>query len=95
MRWVDAGNGLIRKAFNALTDGASASRTTPRVDLRPAAGGGFELASTDGRRITFDAASRQVRGTLMFDADDHWTLTTPNYTSPTSEPVSMPTTTPT
>jgi bacillolysin len=84
VRWVDAGNGQIRKAFNALTDGdgIGVKNDTKTVDSRPAAGGGFELTSTDGRRITFDAGNRQVRGTLMTDADDHWNLTTPNYTSP-------------
>ena len=84
VRWIDAGNGLVRKAFDAVTegDGIGVKDDTKTVDSQPAAGGGFELVSPDERRATYDAGNRVTRGTLMTDADDHWNFTKPNYTSP-------------
>ena len=84
VRWVDAGNGAIRKAFDALADGdgIGVKNDTKSVDSRPASAGGFELISSDGRRATYDAGNRITRGTIMTDADDHWNFTKPTYTSP-------------
>jgi Zn-dependent metalloprotease len=87
VRWIDAANGAVRKSFNAIAegDGIGVKGDAKSVDSRPA-GGGFELVSADGRRATFDAGNRAVRGTLMFDANDEWDFTKPNYKSPDQRP---------
>jgi bacillolysin len=84
IRWIDATNGAVRKSFDGLADGdgIGVKGDIKSVDSRPASGGGFELVSADGRRATFDAGNRTVRGTLMFDANDLWDFTKPTYTSP-------------
>jgi Zn-dependent metalloprotease len=88
VRWIDASGGAVRKAYDALAsgDGTGVKGDSKSVDSRPAAGGGFELASPDGRRSTFDAGGKQVRGTLMVDADDHWNLIQPSFRSPDQRP---------
>ncbi len=88
VRWIDAGNGAVRKAFDALAegDGTGVKGDVKSVDSRPASGGGFELVAPDGRRATFDAGNKQVRGTLMVDADDHWNLTQSAFRSPDQRP---------
>ena len=88
VRWIDAGNGAVRKAFDALAegDGTGVKGDTKTVDSRPASGGGFELVSPDVRRVTFDAGNKQVRGTIMVDADDHWNLTQSAFHSPDQRP---------
>ena len=84
VRWIDAGNGNVRKSFNAIADGdgIGIKNDEKSVDSRPAANGGFELISADGRRATFDAGGRTVRGLLMLDANDQWDLVKPNYKTP-------------
>lgn len=87
VRWIDAGNGGVRKAFDAVAhgDGMGVKGDAKPVDSRPA-GGGFELVSPDARRATYDAGNRAVQGTLMVDADDHWILTRSGYRSPDQRP---------
>jgi bacillolysin len=88
VRWIDAATGAVRKAFDAIAhgDGVGVKGDAKSVDSRPASGGGFELVSPDGRRATFDAGNRQVRGSLMVDADDQWNLTQPAFRSPDQRP---------
>jgi bacillolysin len=88
VRWIDAGNGAVRNAFDAVAhgDGLGVKGDTKSVDSRPLAGGGFELVSPDGRRATYDAANTQSRGTIMTDADDLWFLTRSSWRSPDQRP---------
>jgi Zn-dependent metalloprotease len=88
VRWIDASSGAVRKAFDALAhgDGTGVKGDVKTVDSRPASGGGFELVSPDARRATFDAGNKQVRGTLMVDADDHWDFTQSAFRSPDQRP---------
>jgi bacillolysin len=88
VRWIDAGNGSVRRAFDALAegDGIGVKGDTKTVDSRVAANGGFELISPDGRRLTYDAGNKAVRGLIMTDADDHWNFTKPNFHSPDQRP---------
>jgi bacillolysin len=87
IRWIDAGNGALRKSFNALAegDGIGVKNDPKSVDSREA-NGGFELVSPDSRRATYDAGNRIARGTLMTDADDQWDFIKSNYLSPDQRP---------
>jgi bacillolysin len=88
VRWIDGTSGAVRKSFDAVAegDGIGVKGDTKSVDSRPASGGGFELISPDGRRATYDAGNRQVRGTIMVDADDHWDFVQSAFRSPDQRP---------
>ena len=82
--WVDAGSGAIRKNIDAAAEGTGVGvkGDTKTVDTRPGSGG-YELATSDDRQETYDAANTgSLPGTLMTDADDVWDRVTANRASP-------------
>jgi hypothetical protein len=59
-----------------------------------AGGPHFDILSTDNRHKTYDARNGTVLVFNATDADDHWTLVTPDRASPGSRPWWTPSTTP-
>lgn len=74
--WVDAESGDVVNAYNGLADGTGIGvlgDTKDLTGLTIAGGGGFQLVSSDGRQITYDALNRnKLPGTLAVDSDDTW-----------------------
>ena len=75
IRWVNAANGNIVKAFDALAHGEGTGvkgDTKTIMTTQNASTGLFELLSADGRQKTFTANNGTSSATVMTDADDVW-----------------------
>ncbi len=89
VRWVNAANGNILKAFSGLTEGqgtgvkgdSKAIDTTrnPSTNL-------FELLSGDGRQKTSSVGNGTTSATLMTDPDDLWNTNNRRFTDPSQAP---------
>ena len=89
IRWVNAGNGNIIKAFDALAHGEGTgvkqdTKTFPTT--QNAQTGRFELRSPDGRYRTFTANNTTKSATLMTDDNDVWDYNTPKMTGTSQAP---------
>jgi bacillolysin len=75
VRWVDAGNGAIFKAFSMLAHqddlGVKGDRKDVDTTFNPTTGL-YELISGDSRQKTLDMLNRTSGGVVMTDADDTW-----------------------
>jgi bacillolysin len=88
VRWIDAANGMVRKAYDALAegDGLGVKGDTKQVDTTPT-DGGFLLRTPDGRQITYDFGNdKKITPVVMFDPDDTWDRTHPTFLSPDQRP---------
>jgi bacillolysin len=87
VRWINAATGGTVKAFNALAhgEGLGVKGDTKQIDTIQD-GGVYVLRSADARQKTYDAGNKQVRGTVMTDADDVWNFTRASWRSPDQRP---------
>jgi bacillolysin len=93
IHWVDAGNGKVLAKLDAIQDdhGTGVKGDTKDLDgqaglgddLTVLADGVWHLISRDGRQHTSDARNTGATSKPpATDADNHWTLVTPDRTSP-------------
>jgi bacillolysin len=88
VRWVNAGNGKVIKAFDSIAhgEGTGVKGDTKTILTTPGSAGGFELRSADGRQITYTADNTTKSATLMTDADDLWNFNTAPMTGKSQAP---------
>jgi Zn-dependent metalloprotease len=78
VRWINAGNGNVVKAFDALAHGRGTGikGDTKTIDTTKNARGQYRLVTSDDRQETYDlqnkAPGADTLGVLMTDADDVW-----------------------
>lgn len=93
VNWVDAGNGKMLAKIDAIEDdhGTGVKGDTKDLDGQPGladdltvlADGTWHLASRDSRQFTSDARNTgSTSKSPATDADNHWTLVTPDRGSP-------------
>lgn len=87
VRWVNADNGNIIKAFNAVAhgEGTGVKGDTKTIDTAKN-GDVYELRSPDGRQRTLDAGNGTTSASLMTDPDDVWNTNRNKMTSPSQAP---------
>lgn len=89
VRWVNAENGAILKAFNALAHGEGTgvkgdSKSFPTTQNTGT--GRFELKSGDGRYVTYSASNTTTSASLMTDDNDVWDYNTNKMTGDSQAP---------
>ncbi len=75
VRWVDAANGMVTKAFDKLArgEGTGVKGDTKQIDTTQSSSSGlFELRSGDDRQLTYDLQNRKLSPVVMTDQDDIW-----------------------
>jgi Zn-dependent metalloprotease len=76
--WVDAESGEFLNSYDGFADGTGIGvlgDTKDLTGLTRFSGGVYQMISSDGRQITYDAGNRnRLPGTLATDADDNWNL---------------------
>jgi bacillolysin len=93
IHWIDAGNGKVLAKINAIQDdhGTGVKGDTKDLDGRASladdltvfSGGIWHLMSRDSRQFTSDGLNTgSTAKAPATDADNHWTLVTPDRTSP-------------
>lgn len=93
IHWIDSGNGKVLAKIDALQDdhGAGVKGDVKDLDggagladdLTVLSGGIWHLRSRDGRQFTSDARNTgSTSKPPATDADNHWTLVTPDRSSP-------------
>ena len=93
IHWIDAGNGKVLAKIDAIENdhGTGVKGDSKDLDgqagladdLTVLSGGIWHLMSRDGRQFTSDARnSGSTSKPPATDADNHWTLVTPDRTSP-------------
>jgi bacillolysin len=91
IRWVNAANGKVIKSFDALAHGDGIGvkgdvKDPLLTSLNPGTGL-YELASADGRQITYTAGNGTgPTVSLMTDADDHWDTNSRNLMGDSQAP---------
>ena len=97
VRWVDAANGAVLKAYDAVTTGDGTGVLDDRKTFETVQNGGvYELRATDGNgakrlgdsaRVTLDGQNRRTAtGPVMTDIDDHWDVAVSGFRSPDQRP---------
>lgn len=87
VRWVNAANGTILNAYNAIAEGTGkgVKGDTKTIDTTKN-GAVYELKSADGRQITYDVGNTTTTASLMTDPDDVWNTNNTKMTSPSQAP---------
>jgi Zn-dependent metalloprotease len=91
--FIDAESGGIVREYDAIADDHATgvkgdSKSTAGITTFHAASGHgasgahWDLTSTDGRQVTYDAKNRTSQLYYVTDADNHWTSVTSNRRSP-------------
>jgi Zn-dependent metalloprotease len=91
--WIDASNGGITNRYNGIETGGGTGVKGDAKDLtgvttlhgssgHGATGSHYDLSSSDGRQITYDARNRTSLLYYVTDSDDVWDLVTSDRTSP-------------
>ncbi len=87
VRWVNAANGNIIKAFNAVAHGEGTGVKGDTKTIETTKNGNvYELRSPDGRQRTLDAGNGTTSASLMTDPDDVWNTNKKKMTSPSQAP---------
>ena len=89
VRWVNAGNGGILKAFDAVAhgEGTGVKGDTKTVDTTlNATTGLFDLFSADGRQKTYSANNTTTGVAVMTDDNDVWNSNNPKMTGSSQAP---------
>ncbi|RYU13025.1 M4 family metallopeptidase [Nocardioides iriomotensis] len=87
VRWVNAANGEILNAYNAIAEGTGkgVKGDTKTIDTTQN-GAAYELKSADGRQVTYDVGNTTTTASLMTDPDDTWDTNNTKMTSPSQAP---------
>jgi bacillolysin len=88
VRWVNAENGNILKAYDAVAhgEGVGVKGDSKSIDTTQGESGAFQLISSDARQRTFDAGNGTSSASLMTDPDDVWDTNNTKMTSPSQAP---------
>ena len=89
VRWVNAANGQIIKAFNAIAEGHGPGvkgDDKTFATTQNASTGRYELKSPDGRYVTYSADNGTSSATLMTDDNDVWDLNKAKLVAPSQAP---------
>ncbi|QNN53446.1 M4 family metallopeptidase [Nocardioides mesophilus] len=89
VRWVNAGNGKVIKAFDAIAHGEGTGvkgDTKTILTSQDAGTGRFALKSADGRQATYTAANTTKSATLMTDDNDLWDYNLPKMIGDSQAP---------
>ncbi len=87
VRWVNADNGKVIKAFDAIAHGEGTGvKGDTKTILTTPANGVFRLISPDNRQATYTADNGTTSATMMTDADDLWNFNIPKMTGKSQAP---------
>lgn len=93
VHWIDAFSGAVIRDYDAIADGSGTGVKGDSKDMtglttfeavagHGAPGAHYDLTSSDGRQVTFDARNRQALLYYAIDDDDAWDLVTADRESP-------------